>query len=202
MSGSESAVDQRDEDESTGLAPRAPRRRLNRRWIAAGLVFLVVLGLVLAYFLWWTKPSTFTDVGNGLSMKQTAADLHPVTFDMVQRSVHEDPETITLNEVRARVVTTTADALITFAVCQRSDEMFMSADGTAARSCETVTDVAGRQVRLTPAATTTITMTVTPRRAGRVSIRGMDVTYARESDHLWQRGTQATGPVVKVNVKG
>jgi hypothetical protein len=120
---------------------------------------------------------------------------------MVQRSIHEDPETITLNGVRARVVTNTADALISYAVCQRSGEPFMAADGAAARSCEIVDDVAGRRVSLTPAATTTITMTVTPRRAGRVVIRGMDVTYARGSDHLWQRGTQATGPVVKVNVK-
>jgi hypothetical protein len=165
------------------------------------MAFLLVLGLGLAYSLWWTKPSTFTAVGNGFSMRQTAPDLHPVTFDMVQRSIHEDPETITLNGVRARVVTNTADALISYAVCQRSGEPFMAADGAAARSCEIVDDVAGRRVSLTPAATTTITMTVTPRRAGRVVIRGMDVTYARGSDHLWQRGTQATGPVVKVNVK-
>ena len=166
------------------------------------MVFLLVLGLGLAYSLWWTKPSTFTAVGNGLSMRQTAPDLHPVTFDMVQRSIDEAPETITLHEVRARIVANSADARITFAVCQRSGEPFMAvAGGTAGRSCETVTDVAGRQVRLTPAATSTITLTVTPQRTGRVVIRGMDVTYARGADHLWQRGTQATGPVVKVNVK-
>lgn len=104
-------------------------------------------------------------------------------------------------ERSCRVVTNTADALITFAVCQRSGEPLIAADGTAALTCETVTDVAGRQVRLAPAARTTIT-TVTPRRAGRVVIRGMDVTYARGSVHPWQRGTQATGPVVTVNVKG
>jgi hypothetical protein len=201
MSGSETAIDERDGDESTRLPPRGPRRRLSRRWVATGLVLLLGLALVLAYSLWWTKPNTFTAVGNGFLMKQTAPDLHPLTYDMVQRSIHEDPETITLNAVRARVLTNTADALITFAVCQRSSEPFMAADGTAARSCETVTDVSGQRVRLTPDATTTITMTVTPRRAGRVVIRGMAVTYARGADHLWQRGTQATGPVVKVNVK-
>jgi hypothetical protein len=37
--------------------------------------------------------------------------------------------------------------------------------------------------------------------AGRVVIRGMDITYARGSGHLWQRGAEATGPVVKMNVK-
>ncbi len=201
MSASESKVDQRDEKESPGSKSQGSRGRLNRSWIAGGLVVGLALTLGLAYSLWWTKPNTFTDVGNGLSMKQTVADLHPVTFDMVQRSVHEDPETITLNGVRPRVLTNTADALVTFAICQRSGEPFMSADGVAARSCELVTDVDGERVRLTPAATTTITMTVTPRRPGQVVIRGMDVTYARGSDHLWQRGTQATGPVVKVNVK-
>lgn len=201
MSGSESVLDQRDEDDSPSAVPGGPRRRLKLRWIAAGLALLLVLGLVLACSLWWTKPKAFTAVGNGFSMKQTAPKLYPVTFDMVQRSVHEAPETITLNGVRPRAVTNTADALITFAVCQRRGEPFMSADGAAGRSCETVTDVAGRQIRLTPAATTTITMTVTPRRAGRVVIRGMDITYARGSGHLWQRGTEATGPVVKMNVK-
>lgn len=201
MSPSESLVDQRDEDESPRLAPPGPRGRLSRRRIAAGLTSLLALGLVLAYSLWWTKPSTFTDVGNGFSMKQTVSDLHPVTFDMVQRSIDEDPEIITLTGVRARVGTNSAGALITFAVCQREGTPFMSADGTAARSCETVADVEGQDVRLTPAATTTITMTVTPRRAGRVVIRGMDVDYTRGANHLWQRGTQATGPVVKVSVR-
>lgn len=201
MSGIESMVDQRDDDESPGVTTVGARLS-NRRWIATGLAFGVVLGLVLAYSQWWTKPSTFGEVGNEFGMKQSAPDLHPITFDMVERSIQEDPESITLNGVRARVVSNTADAHITFAVCQRSGEPFMAADGAAARSCETVTDVPGRQVRLTPAATTTITMTVTPRRAGRVVIRGMDVTYTRGSDHLWQRGTQATGPVVRVHVKG
>ncbi|WKN46745.1 hypothetical protein [Nocardioides sp. Arc9.136] len=155
---------------------------------------------MLAYSRWWTKPSTFTAVGNGFSTKQAASNPHPVTFDMVQRPIHEDPETITVNGVRPRVVTNTADALITFAVCQRSGEPFIAADGTADRSCDSLADVAGRKVRLAPAATTTIAMTVTPRRAGRVVIRGMDVTYVRGADHLWQRGTQATGMVVNVKV--
>jgi hypothetical protein len=194
-------TEQQTADAST-VSPQSHARRLSgRRWIVAGLVLLTALGLTLAYSLWWTKPTTFTSVGNEFRLKQTTETIHPVTIDMVQRSVHEDPETITLNGVRARIATNTADALITYAVCQRSGEPFMAADGAAARSCEIVDDVAGRQVSLTPAATTTITMTVTPRRAGRVVIRGMDVTYARGADHLWQRGTQATGPVVKVNVK-
>ena len=204
MSGSVSLHDARDEDESPGPAPRRLRRPLDRRRIAAGLAVVLVLGLVLAYSLWWTRPSTFTPVGNALGMRQTAPDLRPVTFDMVQLSNHRNPETITVDSVEARPVINTADALITFAICQRSDgrELFMAVNGTAARTCDSVTDVAGRDVRLTPDGRTTITMTVTPRRPGRVVIKGMDVTYARGSDHLWQRGTQSTGPVVRVNIKG
>jgi len=199
MSGPEMLVEQRDEEEAPGSTPRGSRRF--SRWSIAGVLAIsVLLGLVLAYSLWWSKPNTFPGVGNKFSMKQTVEGLHPITFDMVARSVDDDPETITLSGVRPRVVINTADALITFAVCQRG-EPFMSAEGTAARSCEEITDVDGGQVRLTPAATTTITMTVTPRRAGRVVIRGMDVTYARGSDHLWQRGSQVTGPVVAMKVK-
>lgn len=44
-------------------------------------------------------------------------------------------------------------------------------------------------------------MTVAPQRPGRVVIEGMNVNYARDSGHLWQRGSQATGPVVKVKVR-
>lgn len=70
----------------------------------------------------------------------------------------------------------------------------------ATRSCETVTEAEGQQVRLTANATTTITMTVTPQHRDRVFIEGMGVDYTRDSHHLWQRGGQATGPVVKVQV--
>ena len=55
-------------------------------------------------------------------------------------------------------------------------------------------------MHLTPPATTTITMTVTPQHEGRVVIHGMEVDYARGSDHLWQHGRQATGLNVRVRV--
>lgn len=201
MSGTVSTDQQQADDASTG-APQSRARRLpGRGWIVAGLVVFTALGLTLAYSLWWTKPTTFTGVGNEFGFKQSTETMHPVTVDMVQRSVHAEAETITVNDVEPRVVANTADALITFAVCRQSeDSPFGSADGPAERSCETVHDVEGQQVRLTADATTTITMTVTPQRHGRVVIKGMNVHYARDSGHLWQRGTQATGPVVKMKV--
>lgn len=196
------SLDQQQADDVSTVSPQSRARRLpGRGWIVAGLVVLTALGLTLAYSLWWTKPTTFTAVGNGHGFKQTAETMHPVTIDMIQRSVHADAETITLNDVDPRVVTNTAEALITFAVCRRSEESpFMAADGPAKRSCETVDEVEGQQVRLTADATTTITMTVAPQRHGRVVINGMKVNYTRDSGHLWQRGSQATGPVVKMKV--
>jgi hypothetical protein len=190
-----------DKQMSTASPQTRPRRRLGRRWIVAGILVATIVGLALAYSLWWTKPTTFGGVGNGFGFKQTTETMHPVTVDMVQRSAHADAETITVNDVSPRVISNTADALITFAVCRRSeDSPFMSADGLAKRSCETLTEVEGQQVRLTGDATTTITMTVVPRRHGRVVIRGMEVDYTRGSGHLWQRGSEATGPVVKMKV--
>ncbi len=171
------------------------------RWIVAGISVATVVGLALAYSLWWTRPTTFGGVGNGFAFKQTTERMHPVTVDMVQRPFEADAETITVNDVSPRVVVNTADALITFGVCHRSDDSaFMSAHGLAERSCETVTEVGGQHARLTRDATTTITMTVTPRRHGRVVIRGMNVDYTRGSGHLWQRGSEATGPVVRMRV--
>ena len=82
----------------TGLQSRA-RRLPGRGWIVAGLVLLTAVGLMLAYSLWWTKPTTFTSVGNVVGSKQTTETMHPVTFDMIQRSVHAGTETITLDEV-------------------------------------------------------------------------------------------------------
>ena len=186
---------------STASPQVRPRRRLERRWIVAGVVVATIVGLALAYSSWWTKPTTFGGVGNEFGFKQTTETLHPVTIDMVQRSAHADAETITVHDVSPRIITNTADALITFAVCRRSgDSLFMAADGLAKRSCETLTEVEGQQVRLTGDAITTITMTVAPRRHGRVVIRGMEVDHTRGPDRLWQRGREATGPVVKLNV--
>lgn len=105
---------------------------------------------MLAYSLWWTKPTTFTSVGNVVGSKPTTETMHPVTFDMIQRSVHTGTETITLDEVSPRVVTNTADALITLAMCTREGPPFMAANGRAARSCATVTEFEGQQVHLTP----------------------------------------------------
>lgn len=191
-----------DEQMSTASPQTRPRRRLGRRWIVAGILVATIVGLALAYSSWWTKPTAFGGVGNGFGFKQTTETMHPVTVDMVQRSAHADAETITVHEVGPRIITNTADALITFAVCRRSgDSLFMAADGLAERSCESVTEVEGQQVRLTGDATTTITMTVVPRRHGRVVIRGMEVDYIRGSGHLWQRGSEATGPVVKMKIR-
>jgi hypothetical protein len=176
-------------------------RRGGRRWIVAGILVATIVGLALVYSLWWSKPTAFGGVGNGFGFEQTTGTMHPVTVDMVQRPANNDAELITVNDVRPRVVANTADALITFAVCRRSeDSLFMSADGLAKRSCESLTEVEGRQVRLSGNATTTITMTVVPRRHGRVVIRGMEVDYIRGSGHLWQRGSEATGPVVRMRV--
>lgn len=195
-----SVEEQSTPDASKGSAGSREGRRSSRGWIVAGLVLLTASGLTLAYSLWWTKPTTFTSIGNVFGFKQTTRTMHPVTVDMVQRSVHADPETIKLNDVRPRVVMNSADALITFAVCTREGAPTMAANGRATRMCDTVTAVDGQQVRLIPEATTTITMTVTPQRRGRVVIRGMTVDYSRGPDQLWQRGSQATGPVVKVHV--
>ena len=166
-----------------------------------GFLVAAMVGLAMAYSLWWTKPTTFGSVGNGFGFEQTTDTMHPVTVDMIQRSAHADAETVTVNDVSPRVVANTADALITFAVCRRSeDSPFMSADGLAQRSCRTITEVEGQQVRLTGDRTTTITMTVTARRPGRVVIRGMEIDYTRGADHFWQRGSEATGPVVEMKV--
>ena len=73
----------------------------------------------------------------------------------------------------------------------------MSADGLAKRSCETLAEVEGQQVRLTGDATT---MTVTRRRHGCVAISGMEVDHSRGSGHLWLRGSEATGPIVEMKV--
>jgi hypothetical protein len=158
----------------------------------------MALAAVFAYSQWWSKPTTFTAVGNGFGFTQTTETLHPVTVDMVQRSVHDGAETVTVNQLSARVVTNTADARISFAVCKGT--RFMSADGSASGACKTVTAAEGQTVRLTGGGPETITMTVTPQHAGRVVINGMEVDYTRGSGDWWQHGSQATGPVVKMRV--
>lgn len=145
-----------DEQMRTASPQTRPRRRLGRRWIVAGILVATVATVALAYSLWWNKPTTFGGVGNVYGVKQTSDTMHPVTVDMVQRSVHVDAETITVKDVDPRVVTNTAEALITFVVCHQNKESpFGSADGPAERSCETVGDVDGQRVRRTADAITT-----------------------------------------------
>lgn len=165
-----------------------------------GVLVVLALALVLGYSLWWTKPKVFGGLGNGFSARQTMATLHPVTYDMIERSVHEAPESITVHQVSPRVRTNTADATITFAVCRRSGLPFMDAVGPASRSCDTVNAVEGQTLHLTPKASETVTMTVTPRRIGRVVVDGMEIKYARGAGHLWQQGSQSTGPTVAIRV--
>jgi hypothetical protein len=185
------------ETANTEEPPRRASKRPRQRWIVPGVVVLVALGLGLAYSQWWTRPTAFNVLGNGLETRQTTHNLHPVTFDMVERSIDE---AISLHDISARVVTNTADASISFAVCQRDGRTFMAANGTASRSCRSVTNAEARRVHLTPDGATTITMTVTPHVAGRVVIAGMDVDYRRGANHLWQHGLETTGPTVQVRI--
>ena len=195
-----SSANERQASEMSGVSASSPvPRRPGWRWIAAGLVALIVLGGAVAYSLWWTNPKAFTVVGNGFGFKQTTKTLHPVTVDMVQRSIHDGAETVTVNRVSPRVVRNTAGARITFAVC--GGPRFMSADGPASSACETATGVVGKHVLLTGGSSATITMTVIPQHAGLVVINGMEVDYTRGEGHLWQHGSQATGPSVRMHIR-
>ncbi len=123
-----------------------------------------------------------------------------VTIDLVQRSAHAPAETVFLRKVSPRIVTNTARARFTFTVCRRQ-EPFMAAVGNAANVCESAETAVDREVLLTGDAITTVTMTVTPRHAGRVAVEGVDIEYGRGPRHLWQRGTETTGPAVRLGVR-
>lgn len=184
----------------TEIAGVEKRKAVGRGWIVGGIGVATALALALGYSLWWTKPNAFGGTGNGFGFEQTIETMHPVTVNMVDRSIRADSETITVSDVVPRVVANTADALITVAVCQVPSMPFLSVAGPASDACEAVTDVEGQEVRLTADGSTTITMTLTPQRRGRVVIEGMEVGYVRGSGHLWQRGSQVTGPVVTLRV--
>ena len=124
---------------------------------------LIALGLTVGYTQWWTKPTTFRGIGDEYGFTQTSETLHPVTIDMVPRTVGGDPETITLKEVNSRVVTNTANALISFTVCQRVEGIGTSAQPASA--CETVSEAKGQPTRLTADASTTITAAPPPERS-------------------------------------
>lgn len=178
---------------------RHPARRLARRpvaWVLAAVAGLVVC-VGLAHSLWWTRPSAFTPVGGGFFHDPTQS-LRPVTAAMVNE-VAEQPEVVTVARVTPRVVTNTADARITFARCQL-DDAFIAARGPASRVCESLGEVEGQQLTLGSKAAETIAMTIEPRQPGRVVVRGMRIDYTRGAGHLWQRGSQATGPVIKMRI--
>lgn len=167
--------------------------------VAWGLtaVAVLVVGVGLTYSLWWTKPSAFTPVGGGFFYDPTQS-LRPATAAMVNE-IAEQPEVVTVTRASPRVVVNTADARITFARCE-GDPAFFTVRGPASRVCESLGEVEGQQLTLGLKATETITMTIEPRQPGRVVVRGMRTDYTRGAGHLWQRGSQATGPVIKMRI--
>jgi hypothetical protein len=156
------------------------------------------VGVGLAYSLWWTKPSAFTPVGGGFFYDPTPS-LRPVTAAMAYAPVEAAPEKVTVTRATPRVVTNTADARITFAHCV-PDGALATARGPASRVCESLGEVEGAELTLNSKGTETIAMTIQPRQPGRVVVRGMRIDYTRGAGHLWQRGSQATGPVIKMRI--
>lgn len=162
------------------------------------VILVVLVAATYTYRTWWTKPNAFGSVGNEYGTRQRADAMRPLSVEMSSPSLSDEP--VTLNGARANVVVNTADADFAFVVCHRT-EPFIALSRDTSSLCDKAVPVDGQHLSGTDYEKKTIVMTVTPHRAGRVEVNGMTVDYGRGARHLWQRGAEATGPVVILRVK-
>ena len=157
---------------------------------------------VLAAFTWWTSPSVFGPPGNGASQTQTADELDDLHVAMTTVSIHSPRYLVRLDQARARVVTNTARAQISFSVCTARSAGFSTANGDLADHCTKVAPIHDTVLRVNGEPEQYVVMTVRPTQVGVVRIDGMDLTYGFGWEHAWQHGTEATGMEVVVRVRG
>jgi len=115
-------------------------------------------------------------------------------------------ETVTLRGVSAVVVQNTADADIEFVICRwipGLDARLGNDTGSLDDYCASTTPASERSLNLDPTdpLAESIILRVTPKQVGRVELHGVNVDYQRGWRHLWQSGTEQTGPDVAITVK-
>lgn len=181
--------------------PATPRARV--RVVASLLAAITLVACALMYLMWWSQPTAFDARGNAITVTAQVAD--PQTWNLdVGESVSD--EIVTLRSIEPVVVQNSADADIELVVCRWKpglDARLGADTGSLSKYCSDTSPVPGRAFNLdsTDPQAESIIIRVTPKQRGRVEVAGVKVDYRRGWRHLWQTGTEHTGPDVAITAK-
>ncbi|MDP3892242.1 hypothetical protein [Nocardioides sp.] len=181
-------------------APNRPSRRRLRLLI--GLMTLAVLAGMVALGWVWRHPTAFGEAGGwGVSNSSW-----PLGTTLYVGMTYEPPEAtgeVVVRSAQPRVPLDSADSGIAFFVCTVDSSAGVGAVGTVGESdiqeeCSSLRPAEGASLTLNATPREQLVMAVTPHQRGRLTVRGVDLTYS----HGWQRGAQLIGGEVELESHG
>jgi len=175
------------------------RRSLNQ-FARVEAIALLAGVVVLAAAYWWSHPKVL-DHGSGLS---GGLEVGQPQFFSVADHLDGYDETIRVLRVKPKVVRDETAARYEFLTCvlKNADEGLGAGDARDVSAfCATKKPTAGAAFGSSDGRRSQILMKVTPTKPGRLELEGTDVTFRRSGQHLFQTGTQLSGPRMKFTAK-
>ena len=155
------------------------------------MVLVVVAALGVR---WWTHPTVFGGLGDGYRADPRPVERAAMSTTVIFPKVGGDPETVTIDDLRAVFTANTADAAATFGVCHMSagEDPIGAVHDPADTCADSEAFEKGMTLRHGVAPDSDyLFVTITPTRAGVAHLVRVEVTYHRDATHLWQRGTES-----------
>lgn len=180
------------------LLDAAPRvKPTRRRFLLAAVGLVSVVALLVAYQLWWSKPTAFAGWGN--LVDGSAKVGQTLTVDMGSTYPGEN---VTLHSARPVVRENSANARIQLVVCHyKPGDHLLAVLEPIENYCSSTSPIDGFHLATTTRDDESILARITPRQAGRVRLDGMTISYSRGWQHAWQTGSEQAGMGVRVHVK-
>ncbi len=160
------------------------------------LCLIAVLGV-----RWWTHPTVFDQSGVGGSADPRPVARAALTTTVIYPRVSGEPETITIDRLRAVFAENTAEATATFMICRL--QAGQGPIGTAHHPEDYCTDlepVEPGDLFLHGVAPDSdyLIVTIAPTRPGVAHLTDVEIDYRRGARHRFQQGTQSLAPDLTV----
>lgn len=151
----------------------------------------------------WTRrhPTAFPEVSTEVSAGSDRWLVGEPLFVGMTYPFTQGEKAVTLHEAEANVVTSTADATISFGICTRKPDGSGTISSVRAQDiaelCTTWVPIDEHRLTSDAAPLMQLLMKVTPRERGTIEIAGAKVTYSRG----WQRGAQDIGEHLRLRAR-
>lgn len=190
------------------VARPAPSRRLPPGRLLRDASALIVIGLVVWGWIWWSHPSLIQFSENGYEATEPLARATESTSIALPPSTGTKSETITFKSANAHFASNTADATAAFSVCVRkpaSEVVGAVLASDLPKYCSQVLPIRGGTEMLWADGDPVrqyVLITLRPTKTGYAHVDGVTIDYARSWKHLHQQGRQHSPLDVSIRVKG